>query len=353
MRKNTHQMLGRSEAFRGFVGDLDRVAGAQVAVLIEGENGVGTSLAARVLHAASPRSEGPLVEVDLAALSPSLIEAELFGHEEGAFTGAIRSRLGRFRRAQGGTLVLDGVECIPPELQVKLLRVLQERVVEPLGGEGPVEVDARVIATCGRDLMGEVEQGNFREDLYYRLAVVTLHLPPLRARPTDVPLLVEHLAGQIALRNRVPRRSFSPAALERLSAHPWPGNVRELENAIERVMVLVPAADSAGAEGAEPASPGTPALKEPGNPRVETDELDFLDEAVLGVGRRLAREALAHGIGLESFAAAMLEEALGEQRGNVSAAARRVGLSRRAFEYRLAKAKESAEPEEDGGGDRD
>ncbi len=316
-------MVGESDAFRAFSRDLARVAGSDVTVLIEGENGSGKSSAARAVHALGPRSGGPLVEVELAALSPSLLEAELFGHEEGAYTGAHRARLGRFRRAEGGTIVLDGIESLPYELQVKLLRTLQERVVEPLGADGALPIDVRVVATSGRDLRAAVDASEFREDLYYRLAVVTLHVPPLRARAADIPVLVERLAQRIADRAGVPVRRFGADAIARLEEHTWPGNVRELENAVERALVLAPD-ESTG-----------------GTPEVQAAELEFLTDSVEDAPKRLAREALSHGVSLGTLTSAMMEEALREERGNLSAAARRVGLSRRAFEYRRAKLAES------------
>ena len=319
---------GRSEVYRRFEEELERVAKSDVTVLVEGEPGSGKTRAARALHAASPRSAGPLVEVDLAALSPSLIEAELFGHEEGAYTGAHRARRGRFRRADGGTLVLEDIGGLAPELQVKLLRVLQERSVEPLGAERAVECDVRVVATCAANLGAEVRAKRFREDLYYRLAVVVVRVPPLRVRTAEMGALMESIAAEVARRAGVPPRTLTPGAVERLKAHPWPGNVRELENALERVTVL--------------GSPDTG----PGPHPVEPEELGFLDEALDGAARRLAREALAHGLTLDALALATLEWALVEQRGNLSAAARMVGLSRRAFEYRLDKLRGSqgAEP---------
>ena len=316
----------RGEAAREFEERLRRVAGSDVTVLIEGESGAGKDAAARRLHRLSPRAAGPLIEVDLAALSPTLMEAELFGHEEGAFTGAHRARRGRFRRAQGGTLVLSGVEALPESLQVKLLRALQERVVEPLGSEEVLPVDARVVATSARELAGLVRAGRFREDLYYRLAVVVLRVPPLRAHPEDLPGLVEALAGGIARRAGVAPRAFPPEVLERLARHPWPGNVRELENALERVLVLGRRRRARG--GPEP---------------VAVEELDFLDEAVQGEAGRLAREALAAGLTIDDLSLAMIEEALAESRGNLSAAARRVGLTRRALEYRRRRAAEGGD----------
>jgi DNA-binding NtrC family response regulator len=258
------------------------------------------------------------VEVQLTALAPTLVEAELFGHEAGAFTGARAARTGRLLRAQGGTLVLDGVECLPLDMQVKLLRVLQERAVEPLGSEQTIALDVRVVALASRDLAGEVRSGRFREDLYHRLAVIRLRVPPLRARVPDLPALAAHFLRQAASRAGGRERTLTPEAAARLAAHAWPGNLRELENAMERVTVLAPQGD---VNGVHP-------------PPVEARELDFLFEAADGVTIELARKALAHGIGLDDLERVLLAEALREQRGNVSGAARRLGLSRRAFEHR-------------------
>lgn len=309
--ESTSPSSSRDGAEARFEAQLERVAASEATVLFEGENGSGKGTAARQLHQHSARRDGPFVEVSLAALSPTLIEAALFGHEEGAFTGAHKARRGYFSRASGGTLVLDAVETLPEDLQVKLLRVLQERHVEPLGGV-PEEIDVRFVATAGVDLRGEVEAGRFREDLYFRLAVVTLRVPPLRARLDELPRLVEVLVARIAERNRVAPRRVGAAALERLGQHAWPGNLRELENALERVLILAP----------------------PGVDEVGPDELEFLDEPVEGELARLAREALSLGITSEEMEKAMIEAAIEEQRGNLSAAARQVGLSRRALEYR-------------------
>ena len=299
---------------RAFESELATVAGSEATVLLVGESGTGKSVSARRLHAASRRAAGPLVEIHLGALTPTLVESELFGHEKGAFTDASRSRAGCFRRADGGTLVLDDVDLLPGPAQVKLLRALQERVVEPVGAEAAVPIDVRFCATTNRDLRGEVEAGRFREDLYYRLAVVTLEVPPLRARVEDLAGLVAGLLARIGSRLGRPARQLGDDCLARLAAHAWPGNVRELENALERVCALGPVD--------RPIAP---------------EEFDFLDEVVAGVPEELARRALAHGLTAEQMEAALLAEALREQRGNLSAAARRVGLTRRAFEYRVAR----------------
>ena len=308
-----------SSAQRGFLGELERLASSPVSVLIRGEHGVGKSRAAELLHHSGERASGPLVVVDLGALAPSLMEAELFGHEEGSFTGAHRARRGRIRRADGGTLLLDGVEGLALEAQSKLLRVLQERVVEPLGSSEPIPVDVRIVATAGPGLDEALDRGHFREDLYFRLAVVVVQAPALRARPEDLPGLCDEILNQIAERAGVAPRALGPESMERLLAHPWPGNVRELENALERVLVL----------GAESTGP------------VAASEFEFLEEGLADADLRLARQVLAHGITLDVMDLTLMEEALVQGRDNHSAAARALGLSRKAFNYRLRKLREA------------
>ena len=323
MSESSELILGPSAASLEFAERLARLAASDVTVLIEGESGTGKGFVARELHRASARAAEPLVEVQLAALAPSLVESDLFGHEEGAFTGAQGARQGRFRRAGDGTLVLDGVDVLPAEVQVKLLRALQERRVEPLGAEADVAVGARVIATSTGPLGAEVEAGNFREDLYYRLAVVVLEVPPLRARLEDLPRLTRALSARVAERAGVALRELSEEASTALAAHPWPGNIRELENALERVHVL-----PLGGNAEQP---------------IAAEEFDFLGESTLGEVDRVAERALALGLTLGDFEQALLGAALREQRGVISAAARQVGLSRKAFDYRLEKGKEESE----------
>ena len=323
-QQNRVPWIGRSRAFQAVGETIDQCARSEATVLLVGESGTGKGLAARRLHEASRPGE-PFVVVHLAALSSTLIEGSLFGHEKGAFTDASRARPGFFRQAGRGTLVLDDVDLLPLDVQPKLLRVLQERVVEPLGSATPVPVEARIVATTNRDLRDEIDAGAFRQDLYYRLAVLEVELPPLRARVEDLEPLAKHLAGQISARLSIPERPFTPEALERLAAHPWPGNVRELENAIERVSVLGsgPGSGPAAGSGEEP-------------PAIAVEELAFLEEPLRGIRRELATRALANGLTVDELSHAMLQEALRENRGNVSAAARQVGLTRRAFDYRMA-----------------
>ncbi|MFW5856871.1 MAG: sigma-54 interaction domain-containing protein, partial [Planctomycetota bacterium] len=232
--------VSHSPAMQAFTEMVVRVAGSDTALLIAGETGVGKERLARAIHAESPRAAGPFVAVNCGALAESLLESELFGHEEGAFTGATRARRGCFELAHGGTLFLDEIGEMPAHLQVKLLRVLQDHTVQRVGGERPVRVDARIMAASNRDLEAMIAEGTFRRDLYYRLGVVTLLLPPLRDRREDIPELVQSYLGY--LRPRVGRdvTTIRDDALEALVRYDWPGNVRELINVVERAMLLAP-----------------------------------------------------------------------------------------------------------------
>jgi len=323
MKKPHLPFVGPSEALRAFLGELERAAQSDAVVLFQGESGVGKARAARLLHESGARAGGPFVSVNLAATAGSLIESTLFGHERGAFTDAHRQRLGLFQKADGGTLVLEDVDLLPLEIQGKLLRVLQERRVEPLGAEEACEVDVRLVSTTGADLRGRIAAGEFREDLYFRLAVVPIPVPPLRARGEDLVALSEALSREVAKRAGVPPRSLAAESLELLRSHAWPGNVRELENALERVLVLLPGS------------------KEEQDVPVQPEELDFLREACQGVADDVAERALRHGLSVEAVTQAMMQRALQEHRGNVSAAARQVGLTRRAFDYRAKRAPEA------------
>jgi len=233
-------LVGDSPPMQELAAKLRKIAPVKTTVLVTGESGTGKELVARAVHELSPRKDQPFVAVNCGAIPESLMESELFGHVKGAFTGAIRSSKGLFAEADGGTLFLDEVAELPPAMQVKLLRVLQEEEVRPVGDARSYKVDVRVVAATRRDLRKLVEEGAFREDLFYRLHVMALELPPLRERPSDIPSLANHF---VAIYNDRLRRTpkiegVSPAALQALSRHGWPGNVRELENAIERAMVL-------------------------------------------------------------------------------------------------------------------
>lgn len=232
------KIVGQSPKMKEVFALMHKVLDNDVTVLIEGESGTGKELVAQAIHYNGKRKQGPFMVVNCSAIPETLIEAELFGYERGAFTGALERKTGRFERADGGTIFLDEVADIPPAVQVKLLRVLQERNFERLGGEEKIEVDVRVIASTNRNLKTQVESGTFREDLYYRLAVFPLRLPPLRERKEDIPYLAYHFINLYA--GKIPKKvnAASPDAMERLINYAWPGNVRELENVIERAVVL-------------------------------------------------------------------------------------------------------------------
>ncbi len=235
---NEGRIIGRSAEMQRVYQRIEKVAPTDSSVLITGESGTGKELVARAMHMRSPRNEGPFVRVSCGALPEGVLESELFGHERGAFTGAIKQRRGRFELAHGGALFLDEIAEVGLPVQVRLLRVLQEREFERVGGEETLRVDVRVIAATNRDLEKEVKEGRFREDLYYRLYVIPIHLPPLRDRRADIPLLAEHFVAKIcAQMHRVPVK-LTADALRVLTQYGWPGNVRELENAMERAIVL-------------------------------------------------------------------------------------------------------------------
>ena len=231
-------VVGDSRAMRGVYKLTRLVAPSRASVLLVGETGTGKELIARNIHRLSPRADGPYVRVNCGALHENLLESELFGHVKGAFTGAVENKTGRFEAAHGGTIFLDEINSMSPKLQVKLLRVLQEREFERVGESRTIRVDVRVVAATNASLEDLVERGEFREDLYYRLNVVPIVLPPLRERTGDVPVLVEHFLVAHAKRHRRPVPAVTPAALDRLERYPWPGNVRELEHVLERLVVL-------------------------------------------------------------------------------------------------------------------
>jgi DNA-binding NtrC family response regulator len=286
-----------------------RVAPSDATVLIRGESGTGKELIARALHYASPRAAGPLVKVNCAALAESLLETELFGHEKGAFTGAVASRKGRFELADGGSLFLDEIGDLPAQVQVKLLRVLQEREFERVGSSRPIKVDVRLLAATHRNLEALVREGRFREDLYYRINVVTIMLPPLRERREDLAPLIEHFLRAFAEKNGKTVRGLTREARDALLRYDYPGNIRELENLIERAVVLT-RDDVIGVED-------LPLTLEAAAP--ESGEKAGLLAAVEGLERRMIREALAKADGTQTRAAELL------------------GISERVLRYKLRK----------------
>ncbi|MEM7605488.1 MAG: sigma-54 dependent transcriptional regulator [Myxococcota bacterium] len=287
---------------------VEQVARSRATVLIEGESGTGKELIAAAVHHNSPRSKGPFVKLNCAALAEGVLESELFGHEKGAFTGAQKSRPGRFEQADGGTLFLDEVGEIPAAMQVKLLRFLQEREFERVGSNETRSVDVRVVAATNRKLADQVRDGEFREDLYYRLNVVRIEMPPLRARRSDVPLLATHFLRKFADENQSPARAFSTKAMDALIAHSWAGNVRELENTVERAVVLCTdetiGADMLFGESLSATSSGGLGLLIPGVTMAEVERL-------------------------------VIEKTLEAVGGSTAEAARILGISRRKVQYRL------------------
>lgn len=233
------RIIGNSSAMKEMLDMLAMVAPSEATVLITGQSGTGKELIARSIHHNSARKEGPLVVVNCAAIAETLLESELFGHEKGSFTGADRRRDGRFQQAHKGTIFLDEIGETSTVMQAKLLRVLQEREIQRVGGQDTIAVDVRILAATNRDLEAEVNAGRFRQDLFFRLNVVTLHVPPLSRRRDDIPLLAHHFMKRFARKNRKTVKGFAPLAMEMLLKYAWPGNVRELENAVERAVILM------------------------------------------------------------------------------------------------------------------
>jgi two-component system NtrC family response regulator len=283
---------------------IERVAGADVSVMLLGASGTGKELLARGLHESSPRSGGSFVAINCAAIPETLLESELFGHEKGAFTGAVKTIEGKIELAQGGTLFLDEVGDIPLPLQVKLLRFLQERLIERIGGRKPIPVDTRIVCATHRDLDAMVAQGRFREDLYYRLAEIVVRIPSLAERPGDAGLLARHFLARYAEQMKTGPKSFAPDALAAIDAWGWPGNVRELENRIKRAVIM--------AEGKT----------------VHAEDLDLAPGDAAAINLRAVREAADRQA---------IRHALARSDGNVSAAARLLGISRPTL-YDLLKA---------------
>jgi DNA-binding NtrC family response regulator len=304
--------VARDPAMLAMLARAAQLARAEASVLLTGESGTGKEVMARHLHASSRRARGPFVALNCAALPESLLESELFGHEKGAFSGAVAARKGKFEQAEGGTLLLDEIGEMDPRLQAKILRVIQEREVDRLGGSAPLKVDVRLLAATHRDLRADVTAGRFREDLYFRLNVVALHIPALRERPADILPLAEHFCTRYAQANGLPIRPLAPAARHRLLAHPWPGNVRELENAIHRAVLLAEGPEI-GPDAIELSRPvpaaAVPAAEEtPAGRPVETPGRvgALVGRRVEEVERELILETLSHCLGNRTRAAEIL-----------------------------------------------
>lgn len=312
------EILGRSPAVEELRSIIATVAPTEATVLINGESGTGKELVARALHTASERAARPLVTVNCAALAENLLESELFGHERGAFTGADKRREGRFVQADGGTLFLDEIGEMPLALQAKLLRALQQGEVQRVGSDKPLTVDVRVIAATNRNLQTEVAEKRFREDLYFRLNVINIDVPPLRRRPEDIPLLAAHFLQRYAERNRKSIKGFSPQALDAMLRYDWPGNVRELENAVERAAILcngdriTPRELPQAVAGAADAPPPQETPAEQGDGSLAGLKLDDVERRAI-------------------------EETLRQTGDNKSEAARRLGITRATLHNKLRK----------------
>ena len=305
-------LVGDSPAMERVVETIRLVGPRRCTILLTGETGTGKELVARALHQASPRARQPLVAVNCSALPEQLLEAELFGHVKGAFTGAINARAGRFEQANRGTLFLDEIADMPLELQVKLLRVLQDHEIQRLGSGETVVVDVRVIAASNVDLLERVRQGKFREDLYYRLNVVPVVVPPLRQRESDIPQLVEHFIGKVCRLEGIPGKSLGPETLSRLCAFEWPGNVRQLENAVE--MAVVMSGDRQTLHAADFGLPHPAAAR--------MIPLEALAQPVDDSG------CVDFETAVSQFERGILERALAKTSGNKTAAAQLLGMKR-------------------------
>lgn len=310
-------LVGRGARMQEILAAVERVAPTRTTVLLCGESGVGKDLIARAIHHHSPRDAQPFVKINCTAIPENLMESELFGYEKGAFTGASGSKPGKFEQADQGTAFLDEIGDVPPHVQVKLLRILQEREFERLGSNKTRQIDVRVIAATNVDLRRAIEEGNFREDLYYRLNVFPITIPPLRDRREDIPFLAEHFLERFARQQQRPQLSLSPEAQQKLVAYHWPGNVRELENVIERAMVI--ATGSVLDEDAIRLD-HAPRRAVPSNAESAPSNGGFLPD----------------GTSLEDHERQLIREAMRRANGNKSQAARLLGLTRNALRYRLS-----------------
>jgi len=301
----------RDPSMQSVIALADQVAASDASILITGESGVGKEVMARHVHVKSRRAQRPFISVNCAAIPENLLESELFGHEKGAFTGAVARRIGKFEEASGGTLLLDEISEMDGRLQAKLLRALQEREIDRVGGGKPVKVDIRVIATSNRDLAQGVKDGTFREDLLYRLNVVNLRLPPLRERPGDILALAEHFGRKYAIANGMPERPLSASARQRLLSHRWPGNVRELENAMHRAVLLssTPEIEEFAIrlpDGAPmPTSPAAETARA-ASIAAESVSRGYIGQTVAAVEQQLIIDTLSHCLGNRTHAANIL-----------------------------------------------
>lgn len=312
-RFHIENIIGRSSAMQEVLATVLRVASSRSTVLLAGESGVGKDMIARAIHQHSPRRDKPFVKINCTAIPENLMESELFGFEKGAFTGAAFAKPGKFEHADTGTVFLDEIGDVPPAVQVKLLRILQEREFERLGSNKTRHIDVRVVAATNVDLRAALEQGTFRQDLYYRLNVIPINIPPLRQRKEDIPFLADHFVRKHAADLSSPVTRISPEAMDRLSAYHWPGNVRELENVMERSLVLAERECLSG----------------------EEVRLDLSPPGSRGSSEFAEDHFLPSGMSLDEYEQLLIREALRRSGGNKSQAARLLGLTRNALRYRL------------------
>jgi two-component system nitrogen regulation response regulator GlnG len=329
-------LIGRSPAMQDIYRAIARLMGTDLSVMITGESGTGKELVARALHDFGKRRSGPFVAINMAAIPRELIESELFGHEKGAFTGALSRSIGRFEQAKGGTLFLDEIGDMPHEAQTRLLRVLQEGEYTSVGGRVPIRADVRIVAATHRDLSQLIRQGGFREDLFYRLNVAPIRLPPLRERPEDIPALVRHFAS-LAAREGLPAKRLDDAALQRLQRYRWPGNVRELENLVRRLAALYPqeviGADAIAAELAEEVAEETPAEAPNGEGLAAAVERHIVD--YFAAHRGTLPAAGLYDRVLREIERPLIAATLGATRGNQIKAAHLLGLNRNTLRKKI------------------
>ncbi len=326
---NFQGIIGHSGALQSVIDRVKLVAPTKATILIDGESGTGKELIAQAIHQSSPRARAPFVAVHCAALSENLLESELFGHERGAFTGAMEKRIGRFESADGGTIFLDELGEISPSTQVKLLRFLETRTVERVGGSKPVELDVRLVAATNRNLEHQVREGKFREDLFFRLNVVRITMPPLRDRADDIPLLLAHYLKQFSDENRLPLLTVEPGAMRYLQAYPWPGNVRELRNFAENAVVLRHGGKLTEYD-LEPKYRGDAA------PLLLTAPANGSASLIHSAPTRPALLPPAGNLMMEDNEKRLLREALLKARGNRTEAAKLMGISRRTLHRKIA-----------------
>lgn len=332
-RTSQGKLLGDTPVMQQLRSKISKLALSQAPVYISGESGTGKELVARLIHTLGVRSDAPFVPVNCGAIPPDLVESELFGHKKGAFTGAISNKEGLFQAANGGTLFLDEIAELPLQMQVKLLRVIQEKAVRPVGGHAETAIDVRLLSATNRDLNALVQQGDFREDLYYRVNVIELNAPPLRERQADIPQLAEHIMAQLAEKNGIPLAVLTSGALQKLQDYPFPGNVRELENILERALTWadgdsiqaadlgLPEVNSSSSSASAQSQTTAPTAAQPAEQK----------EASVTSGAQDLNAAL------EQQQREIITRALEETRWNRTAAAKKLGITFRALRYRIKK----------------